>query len=382
MSRFDYVLVGGGLQSGLIALALRRNQPDATIALVERNERLGGNHTWCFHEGDVPSGTRDWLDPLVQYRWDGYRVQFPGEQHTIAEPYAGVSSARLHEIVSDALRGHPESELRLGTEVVRIEADRVELEGGETVQGTVVVDARGPSPIEANVRAGYQKFFGLEVELSEGHGLDLPVVMDATVDQSDGYRFMYLLPFDERRVLVEDTYFHDTPVLDPASLEKGIRAYIEEHGWSVSSVVRREKGVLPMPWSGHPPPPGRGPLAAGYRGGWFHPGTGYSFPVALRLAEFIAARSPNDLYGRELDRLARAHRGQARFSRFLNRLLFRWYPPANRRSIFERVYRLPPETVRAFYALRLGWRDRARLLIGRPPKGLSIRHRLRPPRPS
>ena len=38
-----------------------------------------------------------------------------------------------------------------------------------------------------------------------------------------------------------------------------------------------------MPWTGETAPCGPGVLEAGYRGGWFHPGTGYSLPVAARL---------------------------------------------------------------------------------------------------
>ncbi len=379
MARFDYVLVGGGLQSGLLVLALRTHQPHATIALIERADRLAGNHTWCFHDGDVSSGAHAWLEPLVTYHWAGYRILFPDAEHQIDDGYSGVSSARLHDVVSASVVAHAGSRLLLGAEVVDVRAHRVRLSTGEEIEGTVVVDARGRLPLRPGAPAGYQKFVGMEVELEEPHGLELPVVMDARVDQSQGYRFMYLLPMDDRTVLVEDTYFHDSPDLDVSHVEAEIHNYVTARNWTVARVVRTERGVLPMPWSDRLVPPGRGPLVAGYRGGWYHPGTGYSFPVALRLAEFVARRPAESLFGAELDRFARDHRRQAWFPRFLNRMLFRWYPPAARRPIFERVYRLPRETVSNFYALRLSWWDRARVLLGRPPRGLSPRHRFRTP---
>ena len=55
---FDYVLVGGGLQSGLLALAIRHHHPDARVALIERERQIGGNHTWSFHLGDQVSVVR------------------------------------------------------------------------------------------------------------------------------------------------------------------------------------------------------------------------------------------------------------------------------------------------------------------------------------
>jgi lycopene beta-cyclase len=47
------------------------------------------------------------------------------------------------------------------------------------------------------------------LKLTQPHGLIRPTIMDATVGQGDAYRFVYLLPFDETTVLVEDTYYAD-----------------------------------------------------------------------------------------------------------------------------------------------------------------------------
>ena len=54
--RFKLLLVGGGLQNALIALAVLRKDPQASLAVVERDGRLGGNHTWSFHASDVAPG--------------------------------------------------------------------------------------------------------------------------------------------------------------------------------------------------------------------------------------------------------------------------------------------------------------------------------------
>ena len=69
MDRFDVILVGGGLQNGLIALAVLHHRPETRLALVERANRLGGNHTWCFFESDVPGGATAWIDTLIVHQW-------------------------------------------------------------------------------------------------------------------------------------------------------------------------------------------------------------------------------------------------------------------------------------------------------------------------
>jgi lycopene beta-cyclase len=112
---------------------------------------------------------------------------------------------------------------------------------------------------------------------------------------------------------------------------------------------------------------------AGYGGGWFHPATGYSFPVALRLALHIARATPADLFGERWERLVARHRSQFRFACLLNRMLFGAFHPERRFTALERIYRLPEETIHRFYALAMTRGDRLRLICGRPPRGLSLR---------
>ncbi len=164
MNQFDCVLVGGGLQNALSALALARHQPALRVALVERVARLGGNHTWCFHAGDVSEAALPIVEPLVVQRWPGYRVRFPAYERALNEPYAAVTSARLHDVLSQLPARSPGFELLLEQEAVVVEATRVRLASGRVLEAPLVVDARGPSAFSAKSSAGYRKFVGLELE--------------------------------------------------------------------------------------------------------------------------------------------------------------------------------------------------------------------------
>ena len=371
--RFDYVLVGGGLQNALLVLAIRHRQPEARIALVERAPLLAGNHTWSFHGGDVTPGVLAWLEPLVGHRWPAYDVRFPGHARTLAGGYASILSARVDAVVRERLAAAPGSELFAGVEAAAASAHAVELADGRRLEGTLVVDARGPDVLPGGDRMGWQKFLGLELQLARPAGLARPVIMDATVSQAAGYHFMYVLPLAADRLLVEDTSFSDSPVLDHETLRERVLDYAEDRGFEVASVGREETGVLPLPWSGPLPEPAGSPLAAGYQGGWFHPTTGYSLPVAARLAEVVAAAPAGRAFSAGLLALAREHRRQVRYARLLNWLLFCAYPPRERVNVLERFYRLPEPTIERFYALRTTGADRARLLLGRPPRGFSVR---------
>lgn len=372
--RYDYVLVGGGLSSALIALALFERKPNARVALVEQGESLGGNHLWCFHAGDVADAA-SFVDPLVVRRWPRYEVRFPRLQRTLEEPYAAVSSERLDQVVQLAFagRGRLGSHLWLSRRATHVTGTRVELETGETLEAELVIEARGPEALEP-AAAGYQKFIGLELELAAPSPLTHPVLMDALLPQRDGFRFMYALPLDERRVLLEDTYFSDDRALDAARLEREIALYAAENRLQVLRVIRREAGVLPLPLA---MPTLRAaapsePLVAGYQGGWFHPVTGYSFPLAARLASAVAGSSPVELRQQVWPALARKHRAQARFFVLLNRMMFGAFAPHDRVGAIERFYRLPPEAVRRFYAASTTRGDRLRIVCGRPPRGFSL----------
>ena len=373
----DLVLCGGGLQNALIVAALfaapgiPARQPPPRTALLE-GATIGGNHTWCCYASDLSPAMRRQVEPLVSRRWDGYEVRFPGFRRRLATPYLMIASERLRRVVRGLLADRSDALVWEHAPVARLEPGRALLHDGRQVTGRALIDARGADSSAAD--CGYQKFYGEEVTLDAPHDLRRPLVMDATVPQQDGFRFMYVLPLSARRALIEDTSFSDGPELDVQQRRAGIAAWMERHGWRAAAVTRSERGVLPMPW--RMPAPAAQPVdrvvPGGYGGGWFHPGTGYSLPQAAELAALVAT-TPIERLGAAAAAARRDLQRRARFCCLLNRLLFRAYPPEARRNIFERFFRLPEPTIRRFFSMRLGAVDRVRLLGGRPPHGLSPR---------
>ncbi|MBL8897203.1 MAG: lycopene beta-cyclase CrtY [Planctomycetes bacterium] len=375
---FDCVVVGGGLQGALVALAWLERRPTARVALVERERGAPLERTWSFHGEDLPAAARGFVEPLIEHRWSGYEVRFENLRRTLSSEYLGFTSRHASAVLQQRFAARADCALFVGRRAIRIEAQRVVLDDGRTLGARLVVDATGGAPRTArNGACGYQKFLGLELELARDHALQRPILMDACVDQAQGYRFFYALPFGPRRVLLEDTRFADTPELERDELRAEVLRYAEELGLAVSGIAREEHGVLPMPWSEHRFETAGPPLRAGYRGGWFHPATGYSFPLAVRLALLSTEVEPEQLFQGPLRQLARALEAPARHARALNRLLFRWFEPRDRAHVFERFYRLPEPTILRFYALRATFLDRARVLGGRPPRGFSLRARWR-----
>lgn len=364
---YDLVLAGGGLANGLLAWRLRSLRPALRILLLEGGEHIGGNHTWSFHDSDLSPEQRAWIAPLVTQRWPRYDVAFPELSRTLAGGYASIAAEDFARVIEPALG----DALLTGARIDSLSPTSVRLSDGRLIQAHAVIDGRGMRP-SRQLSLGYQTFLGQELRLAAPHGLAHPVIMDATVAQQGGYRFVYLLPFGPDRVLVEDTHYVDSAAWEPERLRANIAAYVEARGWRVAELLREEQGSLPIVLAGDFDAfwdELAGQPSSGLRAGLFHPTTGYSLPHAVRLADRVAALP--ELGAAPLFAAIRAEaRGEwqgQRFFRLLNRMLFLAGRPEQRWRVMQRFYRLPAPLIARFYAGRPRLADKARVLSGKPP---------------
>ncbi|CAN5820823.1 hypothetical protein BH11PSE6_BH11PSE6_00610 [soil metagenome] len=365
----DIAIVGAGLAGGLVTLALKKKHPELDVRLIEGSDRIGGNHLWSFFASDVADADRWIVAPLISHGWTSYDIAFPAHRRTLEAAYYSIESERLDAVVRAAL---PEGALMTGRKVLGASPTAVVLADGDRVAAKGVIDARGPGDLGL-LELGWQKFLGREFCLSEAHDDPRPMVMDATVPQIDGYRFVYCLPFAATKMFVEDTYYSDTPGFDRAELAGRIDAYVADRGWRVDHLVREETGVLPVAMGGdfeqYWRSGGNKVAKAGMRAGLFHPTTGYSLPDAVRTASLIA--DTTDLSGAALHELthglAQSTWRRRGFYRMLDKMLFKAAEPAERYRVLERFYRLDPRLIGRFYAGRSTMTDKARVLMGKPP---------------
>nr|WP_294848888.1 lycopene beta-cyclase CrtY [uncultured Sphingomonas sp.] len=366
-ARYDLIILGGGLAGGLAALMLKRTRPAVRVLLIEAGTQFGGNHIWSFFDSDVADSQRLLLQPLIGHRWPDYEVRFPAFRRTIDTPYRSIDSHALDREVCGAMG----DDALANAVAVAAAPDQVILNDGRQLAANAVLDCRGLAGLPEGLDCGWQKFCGQLLSVPAGHRLDRPVVMDATVDQHDGYRFLYCLPFSPTELFVEDTYYVDNPDLNLPLLRDRIARYGDDNGWKIAGVVREEAGVLPVVMDGDFDRfwPADDPLArGGVRGGLFHPLTSYSLPDAVQFAHWLARDAHLDgTLASQTRALARQHWRAGGFNRMLARMLFRAADPAARYKVLERFYRLSPSLIARFYAGRSTWSDRTRILLGRPP---------------
>lgn len=367
----DVIIVGGGLSGGLLAWRLHQRHPQLRLRLIDVGDRLGGNHTWSFFATDLSPEQQAWIDPLVVHRWPRYDVRFPNRQRRVDTPYRSVTSERLGSVIAGALG----DAVILGAAAATMSSRDVVLANGERLRAACVIDARGQRPAPG-LLLGCQKFLGLEVRLAAPHGLELPVIMDATVAQHDGYRFVYTLPLDATRLLIEDTYYSDHGALAVDALRARTHQYAADQGWSIAEVLREERGVLPTVLAGdydrYMQAGPDSPIRIGLAAALFHPTTGYSLPDAVRLADHLAEAVRPGAVSAEavrafVDRYGRSVWDERAYFRLLNRMLYRAGRPEDRVTVFERFYGLDQGLMERFYAAGLTVSDKLRLVLGKPP---------------
>lgn len=365
----NVAIAGGGLAGGLIALALARIRPELDVVIIEKGETLGGNHVWSFFAGDIAPADRWLVAPLVCHGWPAHDVRFPGHSRTIKGLYYSIESDRLDSVLRAIL---PSRSILTGVKMLATNPRRAVLSDGTRLEADVVIDTRGVSDLSM-LTCGWQKFVGQLLELDEPHDIRNPVIMDATVDQLDGYRFMYCLPFSATRLFVEDTYYSDDRELDVPTLRARIAQWAEQNGLAVGRIVHEEAGVLPVVTGGkidaYWAAGGRRIAKAGVRGGFFHPLTSYSLPDAVRVAAALSRItdfSAQNIHDR-LRVMANDQWKRTKFYRTLGRMLFNAGEPQDRYRIFERFYELNPALIERFYAGQSTATDKVRILSGKPP---------------
>ena len=377
----DLIIVGAGLAGLMTAWRCLDLHPELSILVIETSDKIAGDHTWSFNRSDIIEPLQDWIKPFIAYQWDKYDVKFPMRERQLDIPYCTGNSETLRRCVQPHIESGRLS-LMLKTKARGLTASTVSLPDRKILKAKCVLDARGYKANDKKV-LGYQKFVGRTIKTKEPHGLTYPIIMDATVEQLGGYRFVYCLPFTDTEILVEDTYYTDGFELSENELAARVDDYINAKGWGEHELLRQEKGVLPITLAvdasyGENVTEGENkPVQLGMTGGYYHAVTGYSLPEAVKSAaivsDMIAKHRPDyaEAILHEMIYHKRDHYREERFMRLLNRMLFRASKPENRYQVLERFYGLNEGLIARFYRNCLSKKDKLRILIGKPPVPVS-----------
>ncbi len=360
----DVIIVGGGLSGCLLFYFLKKRFPHFKIALFEKNS-LCGNHTWSLHSGDVPTSMQKDFHSLLSKSWSSYDVHFPEYSRHLSSGYASIFSADLAQKITavkaaeDVICEHVSVEIKNQTSV-QVEE--------KTWNARWVVDCTGWKELTGPL--GYQKFVGLELDFSSPHNLKDPILKDVRLPQTDGYRFMYSLPFSATQLLIEDTYYSNSSELNHQQCEEEILSYARKYFPGDFKIVRREDGCLPLCLTEQKQVDSQR-LRLGAASLFYHPVTGYSIPQTLQMLEqLLDGFSKNFTVADLIVAQNKFYQQKSRtfsFLLMLNRMLFLAAEPEKRYIVLQRFYKLPEELIHRFFRGEMLAMDQVRTLIGKPP---------------
>jgi lycopene beta-cyclase len=283
MTEYDFIIAGGGL-SGLSLACHLVQAPLAgrSILIVDRSAKDCNDRTFSYW-----SRRPSLFDAAIYRSWDRLHCAADGfDQTMLLQPYCyhtmrGLDFYRLaHQLLQSA------------GNVTFVQGEIEQIEDGASGAG-LVVDGRyfrgrwlfdssyRPQPASTQP-GGYQSlnlhFKGWEVETA-GAAFDphTPTLMDFRTPQVGETRFFYLLPFSERRALVEFTCF-SAGKLDEAAYRQALSTYLEQvRAVGSYRIVAEEGGRIHITDRPHPRRLGRRIMAIGARGGRVKPSTGYAY---------------------------------------------------------------------------------------------------------
>jgi lycopene beta-cyclase len=349
------IILGGGLWGSMLAYFFHIQNPGRDLELYEKNDRLGGDHTWSFHSTDLPPDLFSLIEPFISCSWSSQTVKFPLFTRNFSTGYHSIISSNFHDTMMSKL---PSEKVFLG----------MNKSLGDFSPDCIIFDCRN---LPVDVDGGWQNFYGLDLILTHPHGMERPIIMDATVPQRGGYRFVYYLPWDSHRILIEDTRYSDSREMDLEKWKGELGDLIESNGWEIKKVERTEVGSLPIPFQELPST--ESPPHVISLGGFSHEVTGYSIPDCMRLCHLLASHKEHHLeaWREVISRYQREKKWRSLFYRWLNRFLFLGSPPPMRYKMLQHFYKLPDSVIQRFYAGKTTLPDMLKFFLGKPPLPLT-----------
>ncbi len=302
-NHFDYIICGGGA-SGLLLAYRICNDPyfiDKSILLIEKDYKNTNDRTWCFWE----SGDGD-LEGIVYKTWN--QAYFNAENFEMdfsLEPfkYKMIRSIDFYKSMKKQLAEFDQL-TQIKERVILIEENIVTTEIRSYEGNKIFSSIYDPKNLydQKKYPVLLQHFVGQVVETQNPcFDSDRIEFMNFNVPQKGNTRFMYLLPLNSNKALLEYTLFSEN-LLEKKEYTDAISAFLKKIPTGGYDVVEEEEGKIPMTCYRFDLKNSSYLLHIGTAGGWTKPSTGYTFQrinqKTRELVEFLKKEQPLSRFGK------------------------------------------------------------------------------------
>lgn len=289
----DYLFIGAGASAILILLSMEKrsillNKHIVIFDPVEKNEN---DKTFCFwYKNDLIDDL--FCKSIVSKQWSSVSISRENQEQLSENSYLHIASKDLYAEFNRLCQTFNITVIKEFVNSVELVTDSAVCVKSDatTWNAQFVFDARSPvfEPPKKNHFHLYQSFYGFIIE-SKDVSLDQNCIelMDFNIPQNNSTQFMYVLPYDTNKALVEVTRF-GSEIITQFEADILLKEYIATH-FKKYTVLATEVGCIPMFSSKIIKQNLKNVIPIGANGGAIKPSTGYAFKNMLIHAEEIAS---------------------------------------------------------------------------------------------
>jgi lycopene beta-cyclase len=363
MKKYDYILAGGGCAGlSLVYHLLESSLKESQILIIDPNQGEIPNKTWCYWSKEAlpihPQSAR--------FSWNSFYLKDEAQQLT--KPlnelsYHHLNSHDFYAHVLEKIRQFPNVHF-LKEEVVALTPTGTEIQvtthTADSYNASFVFDSRVESN-DSDQSILKQVFIGIRIKVSEP--LFDPKkwgLMDFETRSSNGFDFIYTLPFSTHEALIEYTAY-TTEERSEEELLKELQEFLNQKYGSIAYDIQfQESGKIPMSTRNFFSSVSPRHIPIGTAAGWTKPSTGYTFaPIQENCAAIVANLERNELTSLHFPRKSRF----VFYDNILLTIAHRW--PKRLPGLFLNLFSSSrPELVFRFLSEKTTFSEEIRLLSG------------------
>ncbi len=293
LSKFDYLFAGAGASTTLLLMSMEKRGMlyNKSIAIIDPDDKSKNDKTYCFwakHDDDISIACKD----LISYRWNKIIVNKNIEESLEPLEYLHITGQDVYTELKRIIQQYNIHRVHDSVDLIQKENDYIHVHSNKTnntYHSKLVFDSRTPKyQINSiNQYQLYQSFIGYVIETEQTIPQHESVrLMDFEVDQQNHTQFMYLLPFNSNKALVELTRF-GSEVITEDEAKTVIDNYIKNNIGDYK-ITNLEIGCIPMSNAEILIENISNVIPIGARAGAIKASTGYAFKKMFEHAEQIA----------------------------------------------------------------------------------------------
>ena len=238
MKEFDYVIIGGGCAGLSLAyeLNLHKKLKNKKLAIIDPRTNYKRDKTWSYWKVINHN-----FEDCVKKSWSRFYVTDKSRNNNETDcsfyPYQSIDSEKFYKKILEKLKKNKNIFFKKKLNKSKF-------------KGSIVFNSV-PSIKKFNKdRTNYwQHFYGIEIELKKlQYDLDKFDLMNFDCEQRNAVHFIYALPFNKNRILIETTWFskYDKKLFDyQKQIDKWIWDWMRLKKTDYK-IKYRERGAIPL----------------------------------------------------------------------------------------------------------------------------------------